>query len=173
MASLPTFTFDTYYNDPLTLNVMTAIQQDFAAVGLKVTIQQMDSASWVNRFYNQGKSQISFEGAQNGPDGNIAASYFESSSAWPIGNNGWKGYHYSNPQIDQLIQQGVQSFDLNQRNATYKQLCSALADQLPWNFLWQTTRYWIASKKIGNFQFIDAPGGGSFYDAAQDWTINP
>ena len=73
MATLPTFTFDTYYNDPLSLNVMTAIQKDWANVGLNVKIDQMDPAAWTNQYYAEGKSQISFIGAQNGPDGNIAA----------------------------------------------------------------------------------------------------
>ena len=35
MASLPEFVFDTYYNDSLSLGVMTAIQANWAEVGLK------------------------------------------------------------------------------------------------------------------------------------------
>src|SRR5262249_23181060 len=96
MSKLPEFTFDTYYNDPLSLNVMTAIQQDWAAVGLKVKIDQMDPAAWTKQYYTDGKSQISFIGAQNGPDGNIAATYFLSTAQQQTGagDNGWKGYYY-------------------------------------------------------------------------------
>jgi hypothetical protein len=37
--------------------------------------------------------------------------------------------------------------------------------------MWQTTRYWIVSNKIQNFQLTPAPGGGSYYDAAETWSI--
>jgi len=173
MASLPTFTFDTYYNDPLSLNVMTAIQKNWADVGFNVTIKQMDSAAWTNQFYNQGKSEVSFEGAQNGPDGNIAATYFLSTASQEAGagNNGWKGYVYSNPQVDTLINQGRSTFDPAQRATIYQSLCKVLADDLPWNIMWQTTRYWIVNNKVQNFQLTPAPGGGSYYDAAETWAI--
>jgi len=173
MGSLPTFTFDTYYNDPLSLNVMTAIQQNWADIGFNVTIKQMDSAAWTNQYYNQGTSQVSFIGAQNGPDGNIAATYFLSTASQEsgAGNNGWKGYVYSNPQVDTLINQGRSTFDPAQRATIYQSLCNVLADDMPWNIMWQTTRYWIVSNKVQNFQLTPAPGGGSYYDAAETWSI--
>jgi peptide/nickel transport system substrate-binding protein len=173
MASLPTFTFDTYYNDPLSLNVMTAIQKNWADVGFKVTIKQMDPAAWTNQYYNQGTSQVSFIGAQNGPDGNIAATYFLSTASQEkgAGNNGWKGYTYKNSQVDQLINQGRSTFDVAQRATIYQQLCKLLSDDMPWNIMWQTTRYWIVSTKVKNFQLTPAPGGGSYYDAAETWSI--
>ena len=169
-ASLGDIVFDTYYNDPLSLNVMTAIQANLTAVGFKIKIQQMDGASWTKR--NQdGDFQMSFEGAQNGPDGNIAATYFLSTSAYPQGDNGFTGYHYTNPQVDMLIQQGAQSFDPAARATTYQQLCTALADDLPWNVMWQTTRYWIVNKRIGNMVSTPGAGSGTFYDAAETWYI--
>lgn len=173
MAALPTFTFDTYYNDPLSLNVMTAIQKNWADVGFKVTIKQMDSASWTNQYYNEGKSQVSFIGAQNGPDGNIAATYFLSTASQQTGagNNGWKGYTYVNPQVDTLINQGRSTFDPAKRATIYQSLCKVLADDMPWNIMWQTTRYWIVSKKVQNFELTPAPGGGSYYDASETWSI--
>jgi peptide/nickel transport system substrate-binding protein len=173
MGSLPTFTFDTYYNDPLSLNVMTAIQQNWADLGFNVTIKQMDSAAWTNQYYKEGTSQVSFIGAQNGPDGNIAATYFLSTASQEsgAGNNGWKGYTYSNPQVDTLINQGRSTFDPAQRATTYQALCKVLADDMPWNIMWQTTRYWIVNNKVHNFQLTPAPGGGSYYDAAETWSI--
>jgi len=173
MGSLPTLTFDTYYNDPLSLNVMTAIQQNWADIGFNVSIKQMDSAAWTNQYYNQGASQVSFIGAQNGPDGNIAATYFLSTASQEAGagNNGWKGYVYSNPQVDMFINQGRSTFDPAQRTTIYQSLCKVLADDMPWNIMWQTTRYWIVNNKVQNFQLTPAAGGGSYYDAAETWSI--
>jgi peptide/nickel transport system substrate-binding protein len=175
MTTLPTFTFDTYFSDPLSLQVMSAIQAYWSAVGLHVTIDQMDTAAWAKRFYTDGHSQISFIGAQNGPDGDIAASYFSSAAQYQTGagDNGWKGYFYSNAQVDRLITQGVQTFDPMTRPAIYQQLCRVLADDMPWNVLWQTTRDWIVSTRVGNFFLTPAPGGGSYYDAAEQWYMKP
>jgi peptide/nickel transport system substrate-binding protein len=173
MTKLPTFTFDTYYNDPLSLSVMQAIQADWAAVGFNVKIDQMDPAAWTKQYYNDGKSQISFIGAQNGPDGNIASTYFLSTAAWPNGSNGWKGYSFSDPKVDTLIKQGASSFDPAARQATYQQLCAQLVTDMPENVMWQTTRYWIVNKRIGNFVSTPAAGTGSYYDASEKWYIKP
>ena len=124
-STLREFTFDTYYNDPLSLNVMTAIQANWQALGFKVKIQQMDPAAWVEKYYNQGKSEISFLGAQNGPDGNIAAGYYLSTADYEGGNgsNGWKGWKYDNPAADDLINKGSAVFDPAARAAIYQDLC--------------------------------------------------
>jgi len=175
MTKLPTFTFDTYYNDPLSLSVMTAIQADWAAVGLNVKIDQMDPAAWTKQYYADGKSQITFLGAGNGPDGNIAATYFLSTAQYQTGSgdNGWKGYFYSDPAADTLIKQGVSSFDPAVRTTAYQKLCQVLVNDMPWNIMWQTTRYFIVSTKIGNFYETPAPGGGSFYAGAEQWYVKP
>ena len=174
-TKLREFTFDTYYNDPLSLNVMTAIQANWAALGFKVKIQQMDPAAWVEKYYNQGKSEISFLGAQNGPDGNIAAGYFLSTADYAGGNgdNGWKGFTYKNPTVDDLIKKGSAVFDPAARAAIYQQLCQVLADDIPWNVMWQTTRYFIVNNRIGNFYLTPAPGGGSYYNASEKWYVKP
>jgi len=80
---------------------------------------------------------------------------------------------YKNPQVDQLIQQGRATFDTAKRATIYQQLCKVLADDMPWNIMWQTTRYWIVNKKIANFQLTPAPGGGSYYDASETWSVKP
>ena len=169
LTTLPEFTFDTYYTDPLSLNVMTLIQKNWADVGFKVKIQQMDGAAWVKKYYDDAKSEVSFSGTGSGPDGNVASTYFLSTAAYPAGYNGWVGYSYKNDEVDRLINEGKTTFDPQQRIDIYKQLCKVLADDLPWNVLWQTTRYWAVSNRIGNF-FI-AVGGGGYYDAAEHWFV--
>ena len=68
----------------------------------------MEPAAWVKKYYDDGASQISFLGAQNGPDGNIATNYFLSTSDYEGGNgsNGWVGWHYDSPEADELILRG-------------------------------------------------------------------
>ena len=58
-ASWGEIVFDTYYQDPGSLAAMTAIQANLAEVGIQVKIQQMDSASWTDRYYGKGTSPAS------------------------------------------------------------------------------------------------------------------
>lgn len=172
VASLGELTFDTYYTDALSLNVMTAIAAGWEeTLGLKVKIEQM-AEGWVERYYEQGASQISFFGAANGPTGERARNYFYSKSAHPAGNNGWSGdnaWHYENPELDALLDAGPTAFDPAEQDAIYQQACQIMADDLPWLYLWQTVRYHVVSNNLKNVILIPAAGGGSYYDAVEKW----
>src|SRR5262245_60496495 len=167
-ASLGEIVMDTPYNDQLSLDVMTAFQQDLDAVGIMIKIQQMDVPSWFKRYYNDNASEMSFVGGANGPDPNRAYQYFYSTALWPKGGNNHK---YSNPELDKLLDQGVAEMDPAKRLAIYQQACKVMSEDLPWVFLWETLRYGIVSKRIGNFLFTPAPSGGSYYDQAEKWFI--
>jgi peptide/nickel transport system substrate-binding protein len=164
-ATLPEFVMDTYYNDQLSADVMTVIQANLADVGIKISLMPLDGAAWNARYYEKGESQMTFLGGANGPDPNRAHQYFHSqSTASNI-------YGYNNPDLDALLEGGRKEMDPEARVGIYQQACTILGQDLPWIFLWQTTRYGIVSKRIANFQFTPAPGGGSYYDAAELWEI--
>ncbi len=172
VASIGELTFDTYYTDALSLNVMTAIAAGWQeTLGLTVKIEQM-AEGWVERYYEQGESEISFFGAANGPTGERARNYFYSKSAHPAGNNGWSGanaWHYENPELDALLDSGPTAFDPAEQDAIYQQACQIMADDLPWLYLWQTVRYHVVSNSLQNVILIPAAGGGSYYDAVEKW----
>jgi peptide/nickel transport system substrate-binding protein len=167
-TSLGEIVMDTYYNDQLSLDVMTAFQQDLAAIGITIKIQQMDGPSWTKRYYEDGASEMSFIGGANGADGHRAYQYYYSKAIWPKGGNNYK---FSDPELDKLLEQGVAEMDATKRPAIYQQACSIMAKDLPWVFMWETVRYGIVSKRIGNFLYTPAPGGGSYYDQAEKWFI--
>ncbi len=170
----PEYVFDTYYNDPLSANVMTAIQQNWKDnLGITVKLQPMDGATWTARYYDKGESDISFAGAANGPTGQRAFTYFHSSAVWPTGGNGFKGYFYKNPELDAALQSAGAEFDKAKQGALYAQACKIMHDDLPWLFMWQTVRYHIVSNKLHNVILIPAAGGGSYYDAVETWTKTP
>lgn len=164
-ASLGEIVMDTYYNDQLSLDVMTAFQQDLAAIGITIKIQQMDGPSWTKRYYDDAASEMSFIGGANGPDPNRAYQYYYSINQ--KGNN----YKYNNPELDKLLDEGAAEMDPAKRAEIYKQACTILSQDLPWTVMWQTVRYGYVSKRIGNFLFTPAPGGGSYYDQAEKWFI--
>jgi peptide/nickel transport system substrate-binding protein len=164
-ASLGTITMDTYYNDQLSLDVMTAFQQDLAAIGIDIAIQQMDGPSWTKRYYDDLDSEMSFIGGANGADPHRAYQYYHSSVERS------NVYKFNDPELDKLLEQGASEMDIAKRDQIYQQACKIMSEKLPWLFMWETVRYGIVSKRIGNFVFTPAAGGGSYYDAAEKWFI--
>ena len=163
-ASLGTIPLDTYYNDQLSQDVMTVMQQNLADIGIQVELMPLDGASWSARYYDNNESSMSFLGGANGADPNRAYQYFYSSSP---GNT----YNYSNPALDELLEAGRKEMDPDARTAIYQEACTILGQDQPWIFLWQTTRYSVVSTRISNFLFTPAAGGGSYYDQAELWDI--
>jgi peptide/nickel transport system substrate-binding protein len=169
-------TFDTYYQDQTSLDAMTAIQSNLADIGITVKIQQMDPASWIDRFYGKGKepgqSEMSMEGADGGPPSSgYGAGSYHSRSAYPKGGNGWNGYHWNFPELDQALDAIPLEFDSDKRTTDIQQVCKITSDLQPYINMWATTRYWIVNNRIGNFVSTPGPGMGNYYKAAEMWYI--
>jgi len=174
LSKLGELPFDTYYADPLSANVMTAIADNWKTnLGLSVKAMPLENVAWQKYYYADGKSAVSFWGAANGPTGDRGYNYFATDQAYPTGGNGVANDHYSNPQVDKLLKDARSEFDPAKQDALYQQVCQITQDDLPNLYLWQSVRFHVVSKKVGNFIAIPAAGGGSYYDAAELWTINP
>jgi peptide/nickel transport system substrate-binding protein len=168
--------FDTYYQDQTSLDAMTAIQANLADIGITVKIQQMDPASWIQRYYGKGtdpgQSQMSMIGGDGGPPSNgYGFGTLHSSSAYPSGGNGWNGYHFAIPELDAALAPISGEFDQAKRTADIQQVCKVDSDQQPYINMWATTRYWIVNNRIGNFVSTPGPGMGNYYKAAEMWYI--
>ena len=116
--------FDTYYADPLSANVMTAIADNWKTnLGLTVKPLPLENVAWQKLYYEDGNSDISFWGAANGPTGDRGYNYFHSSAAYPTGSNGVKGHSYNNPEVDKLLEDARVEFDQAKQDAIYQQVC--------------------------------------------------
>jgi peptide/nickel transport system substrate-binding protein len=174
LSKLGELPFDTYYSDPLSANVMAAIADNWKTnLGLTVKAMPLENVAWQKYYYQDGKSSISFWGAANGPTGDRGYDYFHSKQAYPAGGNGVANDHYSNPQVDKLLEDARSEFDPAKQDALYQQVCQLTQEDPPNLYLWQSIRFHVVSKKVGNFIAIPAAGGGSYYDAAELWTVSP
>jgi peptide/nickel transport system substrate-binding protein len=168
--------FDTYYGDSGTLAAMTAIQSNLADVGITVSIQQMDSASWSQRFYGKGTAPATFQMSLIGGDAGLADNgygygSYASANAYPGGGNGWNGYHFAIPALDTAYTAMLGQFDPAARVPLLQNICRVDAIEQPMLNLWQTTRYWLVNNRIGNFISTPGPGMGNYYKAAETWYI--
>ncbi|HET9014031.1 MAG TPA: ABC transporter substrate-binding protein [Thermomicrobiaceae bacterium] len=157
----------TYYTDQLSTNVLTTMQQMLAQVGIDITIRGVDVPTY-RQILASGNWTMMYAGAANGPDPDVTRTYFVSTATPPNGSN---YYGVDIPQLDTLYNQGRQTTNLAQRPAIYQQVCSVLNQQLPWGPMWVTTRYGAVSTKIQDFTWTPSPGGGHYYQGAQDWSI--
>lgn len=171
-ASWGEIVFDTYYGDQGSLDAMTAIQSNLADLGITVKIQQMDSAAWSKRYYDDGASEMSMIGGDGGgAAGGYGYGSLHTDSAWPKGGNGWKGYNYSNPELDAALEAVQVEFDETKRAELLKEVCAINAVEQPYINLWATTRYWFINNRIANFVSTPGPGMGNYYKAAETWHI--
>jgi peptide/nickel transport system substrate-binding protein len=172
LSTLGSVPFDTYYLDPLSANVMTAIADNWKTnIGLTVELLPLEGPAWNKHYYDDGLGKLSFGGAANGPTGDRGWNYFHSSSAWPAGGNGVNGHSYSNPEVDKLLED-ARATEGEAQDALYQRVCAITADELPNLYLWQSIRFHVVSPKAHNVIVIPAAGGGSYYDAAELWTVD-
>ena len=169
-------TFDTYYQDAGSKSAMEAIQANLADIGIKVKIQQMDSASWSARYYGAGtapgESQLSLIGGDGGPAaGGYGATSLHSNNAYPKGGNGWNGFHWTTPGMDAALDAVKAEFDPEARVKLLQNVCKIDSESQTYIQMWATTRYWMVNNRVGNFVNTPGPGMGNYYKAAEMWYI--
>ena len=92
--------------------------------------------------------------AVSGPDPDFTAIYFHSSSMPPNGSNGSR---YSNPEVDELLLQGREAADLEERAAIYHRYAEVLTHDLPQMALWHENRILALNEGVsGDFADLGA-----------------
>ncbi|HET8631563.1 MAG TPA: ABC transporter substrate-binding protein [Thermomicrobiales bacterium] len=157
----------TYYADQLSQDVLVTMQQQLSDVGISIKIRAVDVPTF-NSLRN-GTWSMYYAGAANGVDPDVTSIYFVSDATPPAGGN--YGY-YSNPQVDKDYAAGRAETDQTKRNADYQDVSKILNQDVPWAFMWVTTRFGAVSKKVQNFLYTPSAGSGRYYDQAEKWTVS-
>jgi peptide/nickel transport system substrate-binding protein len=160
--------FFTYYGDQLSNDVMIAIQQFLADVGVDVEIRVMDVPSFTERVNTTTDWHVFYGGAGNGPDPDITRAYFDSNAFPP---NGVNRARYESAEMDELYATGRSEADPDARAEAYQDACALQNEEVPWGFLWVSDRFGAVTTDVENFVWTPAPGGGRYYDAAHEWDI--
>lgn len=135
--------------DPIAMG--TAIQADLQAVGLDVTIETYE---W-NTFLGivnpglEGKADMAeMAWMTNSPD---TLPYLAlRTAAWPD-QGGFNSGYYSNPEVDELLQQARTSTDQAERADLYKQMQAIVYEDAPWLFVANWKQNAVTTANVENF----------------------
>jgi peptide/nickel transport system substrate-binding protein len=152
------FTFRTS-TDETTRTLVTVFQQQLKEVGIRMTIQSNEPATF-SADVEKGNFQVfsrRWIGGNNDPD--IFDYVFNSKKMPPNGAN--RGF-YINPRVDELIEIGTRETDVEKRKAAYREIQQILAEELPYISLFWTNNVAVFNKRIegmtlypsGEYEFL-------------------
>jgi peptide/nickel transport system substrate-binding protein len=133
-------TFPTYVKTAL------VVQQNLNAIGIDMKITQLGQSDWLAR-YSKGNFQM-LTGSYTGiTDPDVFWSFETAPGNWN---------HYSNPQVNSLVQKARNATNLATRKALYKQVRTLVAEDVPVAFThYETIQYLMAKNVIGSKPHLD------------------
>lgn len=162
-----TFELVTYYTDPLSQDVLAAIQGYLADVGINIETRVVDIPTYNATFY-RGDFTLSYRGLGNGPDPDAVRPTYHSRLVHPLGLN---GPGYNSPEVDEGLDVGRSTFDQDERRRWYQQVARAQNREALDIYMWASIRYGALNKRIANFVWSPSPAGSRYDDAAETWEI--
>lgn len=156
----------TYYDDQLSNDVLVAIQQYLADVGIDVSLRALDVPTF-NDLMNGTDWTMFYGGGANGPDPDVTRPYFTG----PVPPEGVNRAHLESQEMDDLYMEGQMEADPEARVGVYQDACAWQNENLPWAFMWITDSFGGVTNDVDNFVWAPAPGGGRYYDAAETWSL--
>ncbi len=145
---------------PETVTAAQVIASQLEEIGVQVEIETLDFATWLDR-----QGQGDFDAFYLGWLGNLdPAAYYQEQHQTDAANN-YQGY--SNPQVDQLLQQGASETDEDARKQLYDQAAQIIVDDVSYLYLYNPdvvqawapglNGYQIRADKAINFENVELP----------------
>ncbi len=139
------------------------LQQQYKKVGVKIDIRILEWSALL-KIVNAPKSPKDFEAVLMGwslgldPD---AYSIWHSSQS----PRGFNFVNYSNPEVDQLLQQGRTTMDKEKRKQIYAKIWQLIADDQPYIFLWYPKAVIGIKERVGG---LSQPGPAGLFLHLED-----
>lgn len=136
--------------DPVPMG--TAIQADLAAVGLNVEIKTYEWNTFLSEVNPglEGKGDMA-EMAWMTSDPDTLPFLTLRTAAWPA-EGGFNSSYYSNPEVDELLDQARLSTDPEERGALYKQVQAITHEDAPWLFVANWKQNAVITSAVGDFE---------------------
>jgi peptide/nickel transport system substrate-binding protein len=128
------------------VNEAQNIQSQLGKVGIKVTVQTLDSNTYVQKWLaGDFEAAIAQNGGSADPN-TMYARYFTSGGSYN------KVAGYSSPELDTLFAQGIATTDTAKRQAIYKQLSDQLVNNAAWVWLFTPKEFIAVNAKVKDFE---------------------
>ncbi len=108
------------------------IQQQLAAVGIRMEIRTLEWAAFINEFVKKRKFDALILGWQTGPE----PDQFDIWNSTKTGPDELNHVGFKNAEVDRLLEEGRRTFDLEKRKKAYFRIQEILAEEQPYVFLY-------------------------------------
>lgn len=139
------------------------LQQQLREVGIVLDIRTFEFATFFSDVTHSLFQLYSLRWIGGNEDPDIFEYIFHSAKFSPNGAN--RG-HYSNPQVDALIDQARRELDQNKRKQLYAEIQRILANDLPYVDLWYQDNVLVHSKRVKNLT-LNPSGNYDFLKTAE------
>ncbi|HBY98229.1 MAG: ABC transporter substrate-binding protein [Ardenticatenaceae bacterium] len=131
-------------NQPIRVQMVTALQSQLADVGVKATVDAKEVAQYASELRaGEYDAVLLWWAGRVDPDGTLYA--------WFHPNGIWDKYGYDNPEVTRLLQEARTTIDLDTRKALYGQAQALIDKDVPMVFLVHDEEGKAHSKKLTNF----------------------
>ena len=127
--------------------LITVLADQWKQVGAKVATVPVQFPQLVTQLSQTRDFEMILLGISEGVDPDQTQNYHSKS----IGGGGLNGSGYKNPEIDSLLDQGVQTVDRSKRKDIYARIQDILMQDLPTPLLTYPKAIWGISKRVKNF----------------------
>lgn len=143
-----TVQFATYYQTELDRNIVAAMQQFWAEVGLNVEVAHMDGPSWAAQVYQEPTYELAY-----GCCGISVPFEYARYSCPNVPPAGLNVSSYCNEEVDQMVQDAMVEPDDAARQQLWYEISEITNDEVLHMTLFQQDRRHAINKNICNYQF--------------------
>lgn len=126
------FTLLTNMGNSLRMKTATIIQWRLAMIGIKVNIRALEWSTFINEFIDKRRFEAIVLGWSIGLDP-------DQFDIWHSSKTSEKEFNfvsYANPEVDELLEKGRRTFDIQERKKAYFRIQEILAEEIPYIFLY-------------------------------------
>lgn len=129
------------------------LQQQLAAVGIKMEIRTLEWAAFINEFVKKRKFDALILGWATGPE----PDQFDIWSSTKTGPDELNHVGFANAEVDRLLEEGRRTFDMEKRKKAYFRFQEILAEEQPYVFLYAPEALPVFHKRFRGIE--PAPAG--------------
>ena len=138
------FTVFTNTGNKLRENTATIIQWKLAQIGIKMEIRKLEWSTFINQFIDKKR----FEAVILGWSISLDPDQYDIWHSSKTREKELNFISYSNPEVDELLEKGRRTFDINERKKAYFRIQEILAEEVPYIFLYVPDATVIISARV-------------------------